>query len=139
MTTTATERVLTELDHSRLSKLVGSQTALLPDAVLDPLQDLLIDAHTVPSREVRDDIVTMYAQIEVQPSGSEALGKIALCYPADAEPASGFVSVLSPMGLALIGLSIGQTARWHSPTGAPMTARVERILFQPEASGDYVT
>ncbi len=139
MNTTATERVLTELDHSRLSKLVGLQTALLPDAVLEPLQDLLIDAHIVPSREVRDDIVTMYAQIQVHLNGSEAPSKIVLCYPADAEPASGFVSVLSPMGLALLGLSIGQTAQWHSPTGAPMTGRVERILFQPEASGDYVT
>lgn len=139
MNTTVTERVLTELDHSRLSKLIGSQTALLPDAVLEPLQDLLIDAHIVPSREVRADIVTMYAQIQVHLNGSEALSKIALCYPADAEPASGFVSVLSPMGLALLGLSIGQTAQWHSPNGGPMTARVKSILFQPEASGDYVT
>ena len=133
------ERVLTELDHARLSKIARAQPTSLPDTVLEPLQDLLIDAHTVPAREVRADIVTMYAQMQVRLNGSETLSKIALCYPDDAEPASGFVSVLSPMGLALLGLSLGQTAHWLSPTGEPMTAQVETILFQPEASGDYVT
>ena len=133
------ERVLTELDHTRLSKMAQAQPSSLPDAVLEPLQDLLIDAHTVPAQEVRGDIVTMYAQMQVRLNSSETLSKIALCYPDDAEPASGFVSVLSPMGLALLGLSLGQTARWLSPTGEPITAAVEAILFQPEASGDYVT
>lgn len=133
------ERVLTELDHARLSKIARTQPTSLPDTVLEPLQDLLIDAQTVPAREVRADIVTMYAQIQVRLNGSEALSKIALCYPEDAEPASGFVSVLSPMGLALLGLGLGQTAHWRSPTDEPMTAQVEAILFQPEASGDYVT
>jgi regulator of nucleoside diphosphate kinase len=135
----ASERVLTELDHTRLSKLARAPATLLPDTVLAPLQNLLIDAHIVPSRQVREDIVTMYAQIEVRLNESKALSKIALCYPDDAEPASGFVSVLSPIGLALLGLTLGQTAHWRSPTGAPMTAQVETILFQPEASGDYVT
>lgn len=133
------ERVLTELDHARLSKIARVQPTSLPDSVLEPLQDLLIDAQTVPAREVRADIVTMYAQMQVRLNGSETLNKIALCYPEDAEPASGFVSVLSPMGLALLGLSLGQTAHWLGPTGETMTAQVEAILFQPEASGDYVT
>lgn len=139
MNTPVTERVLTELDHARLSKIAGAHPPQLPDTVLEPLQDLLIDAQTVPAREVHSDIVTMYAQMEVRLNASDTLRKIALCYPDDAEPASGFVSVLSPMGLALLGLSLGHTAHWSSPTGEPMTAQVETILFQPEASGDYVT
>lgn len=139
MISTVSERVLTELDHTRLSKLARSSSSLLPDTVLEPLQDLLIDAHIVPSREVRNDIVTMYAQMLARLNGNEAPSKIALCYPDDAEPTSGFVSVLSPMGLALLGLTLGQTAHWRSPTGAAMTATVEAILFQPEASGDFVT
>ncbi|QCB47153.1 GreA/GreB family elongation factor [Hydrogenophaga sp. PAMC20947] len=139
MNTPVIERVLTELDHARLSKIAGAHPTQLPDAVLEPLQDLLIDARTVPAREVRSDIVTMYAQMQVRLNGSEALSKIALCYPDDAEPANGFVSVLSPMGLALLGLRLGQTAQWLGPTGDTMAAQVEAILFQPEASGDYVT
>jgi regulator of nucleoside diphosphate kinase len=139
MNTPVIERVLTELDHARLSKIADAHPTQLPDAVLEPLHDLLIDAQTVPAREVRADIITMYAQMQVRLNASETLSKIALCYPADAEPANGFVSVLSPMGLALLGLSLGQTGQWLGPTGDPMTAQVETILFQPEASGDYVT
>lgn len=139
MKSAVVERVLTELDHTRLSKIAQTHPSLLPAAVLAPLQDLLIDAHTVPAREVRSDIVTMYTQMQVCLNGSATRSKVALCYPGDAEPASGFVSVLSPMGLALLGLSAGQTAHWLSPSGDPMAAHIEALLFQPEASGDYVT
>mgnify|MGYP000429170376 CR=1 FL=1 len=64
-------------------------------------------------------------------------GKITLCYPADAEPAAGFVSVLSPVGQALLGLQAGELARWTTPDGRMHAARIEALLFQPEASGDY--
>ena len=59
--------------------------------------------------------------------------------PADAEPLAGFVSVLSPIGSALLGLRVGSVARWASPTGDEMAAEILAILFQPEASGDYTT
>jgi len=88
---------------------------------------------------VHDDIVTLNAQLMVQLPNSEQPSKIVLCYPADADPAAGMVSVLSPMGLALVGLSLGQTAKWSGPKGQTLSARVEKILFQPEASGDFIT
>jgi regulator of nucleoside diphosphate kinase len=47
--------------------------------------------------------------------------------------------VFSPAGMALIGLQAGDTARWTGPDGEESLANVERILFQPEATGDYVT
>jgi regulator of nucleoside diphosphate kinase len=49
------------------------------------------------------------------------------------------VSVLSPIGLSLLGQQVGATARWESPDGTERMAEVEAILFQPEASGDYQT
>lgn len=140
MTTPVIERVLTDLDHVRLTKLAEARgSAPLPSPVLEPLQDLLTDAHVVPSREVDKDIVTVYAQLRVRLPGGTEPSQIALCYPNDAELAKGFVSVLSPMGLALLGLSAGQTAQWRSPTGQTISALVEAVVFQPEASGDYVT
>lgn len=136
----STERVITELDHARLSKLLVAQEQSNPtSAALEPLQDLLTDANVVPSREVQNDIVTLNAQLMVQLPNSEQPTKIVLCYPAKADPAAGMVSVLSPMGLALVGLSLGQTAQWRGPTGQTLSARVEAILFQPEASGDFIT
>ena len=140
MNATDIERVLTDLDHARLTKLAeGRGSAPLPLTVLEPLQDLLTDANVVPSREVGQDIVTVYSQVMVRLPGSAEPSQISLCYPNDAALDKGFVSVLSPMGLALLGLSAGQTAQWYGPAGQPMSARVEAVVFQPEASGDFVT
>lgn len=140
MNPTDIERVLTDLDHTRLSKLAAARgSAPLPATVLEPLQDLLTDAHVVPSREIAKDIVTVYSQVMVRLPGSTGPSQISICYPNDAALDKGFVSVLSPMGLALLGLSAGHTAQWRSPSGQPMSALVEAVVFQPEASGDYVT
>ena len=122
------ERQLTELDHARLSRLMAG---LLPDA--------LDAAHLVPSREIAPDIVTLYSQVEIAPGAAGPRQKLTLCYPADAEPARGFISVLSPLGLALLGLRVGDLAHWRSPHGEERCATVVAILFQPEASGDYIS
>ncbi|QNK66936.1 GreA/GreB family elongation factor [Variovorax sp. PAMC26660] len=126
------ERTLTELDAARLNKLNGSQ---LPPV----LADLLDLAEVLPSREVPADIVTMYSQVQIEDPATHQTQKITLCYPADAEPASGFISVLSPVGIGLLGVKAGTLARWQMPNGAQGAARVVAILFQPEASGDYTT
>ena len=126
------ERLLTDLDHVRLSKLKGPQS---PPA----LEGLLEATVVVGPREVPPDVVTMYTQLRAVDPDTGRHQKITLCYPADAEPASGFVSVLSPVGLALIGTRVGTLARWRMPGGVEAAAQVEEILFQPEASGDYTT
>lgn len=56
-----------------------------------------------------------------------------------AEPQFGFVSILSPIGLSLLGQQVGATIRWESPAGTERMAKLDAILFQPEASGDYTT
>ncbi len=125
------ERTLTELDAVRLDRLRRQGVALRMD-------DLLDTASVVPSREVPPDVVTMYSQVLVRDAqGSEQ--RLTLCYPDDAEPAAGFISVLSPVGLALLGLPVGSVARWFTPDGAPHRAEIVALLFQPEASGDYTT
>lgn len=64
---------------------------------------------------------------------------VTLCYPQDAEPAAGFISVLSPVGISLLGLWAGDVARWQTPHGEECAAVIESIQFQPEATGDYHT
>ncbi|MFO1333096.1 MAG: GreA/GreB family elongation factor, partial [Rubrivivax sp.] len=46
--------------------------------------------------------------------------------------------VLSPVGSSLLGLQVGDVAQWRTPTGEAKAAEVVAVLFQPEASGDYV-
>jgi len=123
------DRTLTELDHVRIARL-------LP-AAAHPLGEVLDAAELVPSRKVASDIVTMYSTVVVAdvPSGRER--KLTLCYPPDAEPAAGFISVLSPVGASLLGLRVGEVARWRTPDGTETETELRAILFQPEASGDY--
>ena len=81
----------------------------------------------------------MYSQVLLRFVEDGIKRKLTLCYPQDAEPRFGLVSVLSPIGLSLLGQPVGATVRWQSPDGSERTADVEAIVYQPEASGDYTT
>ena len=138
MNVLARERVLTELDHVRLATLSSrGLRARLPNS--PGIDALLDDAHVVPSRRVASDIVTMYSQVLLRFADDGSKRKLTLCYPQDAEPQFGFVSVLSPIGLSLLGQQVGSKVRWESPDERERMAVLDAILFQPEASGDYTT
>lgn len=134
----ALERTLTELDHVRLSNLL--RRGRLDDrspASSAAMEDLLDACAVVTSRQVRPDVVTMYSQVVLRDLDTGVCSKLTLCYPADADPAAGFVSVLSPVGSSLLGLPVGAVARWCTPAGDERGAEIVGIPFQPEASGDY--
>jgi regulator of nucleoside diphosphate kinase len=126
------ERKLTELDFVRLKKFAAAGS-------FPALADLLKDAELVASPAVPPDVVTMNARFVIRDLKLQRRQILVLCYPADAKPASGAISVLSPAGLGLLGLSVGAVARWVGPAGQETVAQIEEILFQPEATGDYVT
>jgi regulator of nucleoside diphosphate kinase len=134
---TPIERTLTQTDYVRLTRLLAQQGASL--AGVEAMQEMLDTSDVVGAPSVPPTVVTMYSQVlledALQPG---APYKLTLCYPDDAEPAAGFISVLSPVGAALLGLRVGETARWRTP-GGEGAARILSVLFQPEASGDYQT
>jgi regulator of nucleoside diphosphate kinase len=132
------ERTLTELDHVRLLNLLrrGARGDGYP-AQGCAVEDVLDASAIVPSRQVPPDVVTMNSQVLLQNLQTGQRNTLTLCYPADAEPAAGFVSVLSPVGSGLLGLRVGSVARWSTPTGDEKAAEILAILFQPESSGDY--
>lgn len=130
----APERTLTQIDHVRLTRLLSEHPAVGDAGQLD---DLLFGSELVASPAVPPDVVTMYSQIVVGDAAGGSRRKIALCYPADADPAAGFISVLAPLGSALLGLRVGDVAHWVAPGGTSHASRILEMLFQPEASGDY--
>lgn len=133
---TPAERTLTEIDHARLMRLVRQASGT---AGAEAMQELLESSDLVTSPEVPPNVVTMYSQVLLQDALGAAPYKITLCYPADADPAAGLISVLSPVGMALLGLRVGDMARWSPPGGQERTARILEVTFQPEATGDYQT
>ena len=129
------ERTLTQLDYVRLTRL-----ALLADRhASGAVQALLENSDLVTSAAVPSTVITMYSQLLLQGDAATAPHKVTLCYPEDAKPSHGFISVLSPLGASLLGLRVGDVARWRTPSGEERTTRVLEVLFQPEASGDYTT
>jgi regulator of nucleoside diphosphate kinase len=134
----ALERTLTELDHVRLLNLVlRDRRGNKASSHRLTIEDILDACTVVPAREVAPDVVTMYSQLLLQDRESGERYKLTLCYPSDAEPGLGFVSVLSPVGSALLGQRVGGVARWLTPSGVQKEAEILALLFQPEDSGDY--
>ena len=131
------ERTLTELDHARLKRLLPQAGTAAREAGIAALQAAVDNAELVGARAVPPDVVTMYSRVQLVEAESGRRHVYTLCYPADAEPAEGFVSVLSPVGASLLGLRVGAWARWQTPGGEEVQAQVQAVLFQPEASGDF--
>jgi regulator of nucleoside diphosphate kinase len=130
----ALERTLTVADHARLAPWVrGGAPAGFDTAALETLID---SARLVAACDIPPDVVTMNSQVVLAwPAGRHK--QLTLCYPEDAEPSVGLVSVLSPVGSSLLGLRVGEWARWCTPLGEHCSAEVIDIPFQPEAHGNY--
>jgi regulator of nucleoside diphosphate kinase len=139
---TTRERTLTQLDHVRLTRLLAQSAAQQSGhtaSTAQALHELLEWSHVVQSRAVDAEVVTMYSLLLLRERPSGEMRKLVVCYPHDADAAAGFISVLSPLGGSLLGLRVGEVARWRGPRGEEHSAEIVELLFQPEASGDYAT
>jgi regulator of nucleoside diphosphate kinase len=126
-TPTFGERKLTELDFTRISKFTGA-------GALPQLADLLDEAEVVPAQAMPADVVTMYAQFIISDRKMRRRQVLVICLPPDAQADKGYISVLSPAGMGLIGLPVGALARWRGPDGEESVVQIEAILYQPEAA-----
>ena len=131
-------RTITDLDHVRIFNLLRRQgTAGQSPAQAEALAELIDAADQVPPQQIAGDIVTLYSALRVSDADGATARRPTLCYPAAADVAQGMISVLSPLGTALLGLRVGELARWRGIDGKPAELRLLAIEYQPEASGDY--
>jgi len=136
----ADDRLLTELDHVRLTKLLHREgsSGFSPEQ-LRLIEELLDAVDVVPSKEIEGSVVTMGSQVKVREVSTGQPSTLTVVYPAHASPEDGKVSVLSAVGLNLIGQRVGAVARWTTPGGQSQALEILEVLFQPEASGDYLS
>jgi regulator of nucleoside diphosphate kinase len=129
---------ITDFDMERLQKLLeGTKKWSQRDrGYLEKLEEELDRAIVVPSKDVPGDVVTMNARVRVRDldSGKETI--LRLVFPADADYEQGRVSILAPIGTALIGYRAGDTVEWEVPAGV-RRLKIAEVLYQPEAAGDY--
>jgi len=130
--------VLTEADRSRLSKVLDENYSFGDEKTGQCLRELNADlqnAKVVESEEIPSDVVTMNSKVILRDLTSNEDEEWVLCFPNHADIYENRLSVLAPMGVAMLGTRIGDTIEWETPRG---TARAEivSITYQPEAAGD---
>lgn len=125
--------LITDQDYERLSLLVQHATG---DAAA-LLDEELARATVISQKEVPYDVVTMNSRIRFLDEETGKETEITLVYPKDADVTTGKVSILAPVGMALIGLRYGQSIEWPMPKGKSRRLKVMSIVYQPEASGDW--
>lgn len=85
--------------------------------VATQLEAELERARVLPWSEVPSDVVVMNSEIEYEDKATGRRRRVKLVYPADADIEAGRVSVLAPLGCALLGLEAGQEIDWRMPGG----------------------
>jgi len=101
-------------DHSRLQELLARVPAT---ELTDQLEAELDRARVVPLSEVPGDVVVMDSEVEYEDVATNHRRRLQLVYPADANSDSGRISVLAPLGSALLGLRVQQEIDWPMPGG----------------------
>jgi regulator of nucleoside diphosphate kinase len=129
---------ITEFDMERLTKLVQDAqfTNYRKSEYLEKLEKELQRAELVKPEEVPSDVVTMNSRVRMIDVESREEMTLALEFPQDADIDQNKISVLAPIGTAMLGYRLGDTFEWVVPDGV-RKLRIEEILYQPEASGDY--
>ncbi|MBH3386537.1 MULTISPECIES: nucleoside diphosphate kinase regulator [Pseudomonas] len=127
--------ILTRLDVQRLERLIENLDESTP-GVFALQEELDRAAQVVGHEEVPAGVVTMNSRVHCREEASGKDYHLTLVYPKDAG-AEGKVSVLAPIGCALLGLSVGEQIDWPAPGGKTLKLKLLEVEYQPEAAGDF--
>ena len=130
------KRIVSANDHERLIPVLDrARSSWLTYApYLDLFRSELRRSRPVPSPDVPGDVITMNSKFALSLRGGDGPVCYTLVYPEEEAPQLGKVSVLTPLGTALLGARVGEEVCWISTDG-PEVATVQKLLYQPEADG----
>ena len=129
---------VTEHDHERLSALIESNREDNAGDIeyLLTLEEELDRAEIVDPKEIPADVITMRSQVRLKDLVSGEANVYSLVFPAEANVGEGKISILAPIGTAILGYKRGDTIEWPVPSGL-RRIKVDEVLYQPEAAGEY--
>ena len=127
---------ISSLDAVRLEKMLDSLgNNQFPDK--ESLQDELDRANIVEPQQIPPDVVTMNSTVTFKVESSDREFSLTLVYPNDASDNTSKISILAPVGSALLGLREGDEMSWPKPGGGLLVVRILKVVYQPERSGDF--
>ena len=127
---------VTQRDLERLQRLLETHGSRRDAEACTALEDELGHAVVVEPTKITPDVVTMNSRVRFEDLDTGEQLEMTLVYPKDADVNEGRVSVLAPVGSALLGLSVGQSIQWPLPGEKNRHLRVVSVTYQPEAAGD---
>jgi regulator of nucleoside diphosphate kinase len=129
---------ITNVDLGRLKKLleVGIAFTERDREYLESLRSELDRAHIVESTALPGDVVTMNTRVRLKDMETGEEKNFSLVFPAETDMTQNKISILAPIGTAILGYRAGDIVDWPVPAGR-RTVRIQEILYQPEAAGRY--
>lgn len=131
---------ITEYDLNRLMELLDVglmfRGSMNESQHLDSLKEELDRAHIFQSKDIPSDVVTMNSRVRLRDMSKEDELVYTLVFPRDADMVKGRISILAPVGTAILGYRVGDIVEWQVPAGK-RNFKIEEVLYQPEAAGDY--
>lgn len=122
---------ITEPDKQKLQKLIDAQAHDdVNKKYIVELEAELTRAETVSTGKIPGNVITMNSKVLLSVDGVEE--EVSLVYPDEADVAKSRISVLSPVGTAILGYAEGDTLEWNVPDGI-IKVEVIKVLYQPEA------
>ncbi|WP_350283921.1 nucleoside diphosphate kinase regulator [Nitrosomonas sp.] len=128
--------MISSLDAERLEMLLESLSHnAFPGR--DDLEAELARAEVVDPKEIPPTVVTMNSTVRFRVESSAEEFCLTLVYPKDVDTSGEKISILAPVGSALLGLSQGDEIEWPKPGGGVLRVRIVEVTYQPERSGEY--
>ncbi|CAH2031664.1 nucleoside diphosphate kinase regulator [Trichlorobacter ammonificans] len=129
---------ITDFDLQRLQELIEvmAEQPSRDNRYLDELDQELLRAEVVAPRDIPPDVITMNSTVRLLDMDSKGELEYTLVFPPDADLEKGRISVLAPVGMAMIGYRVGDVVSWKVP-GGTKRLKIKKILYQPEAAGDF--
>lgn len=130
--------LLNRLDHARITKSVNDarQSRSINSTEADKLLRELASAKIVEPEAMPPDVVTMNTIVKLSFLNNTRQVQFQIVYPDQADYTQNKISIFSPIATALIGYKVGDEIQWIVPAGIT-NIRIDDIIYQPEAAGDY--
>lgn len=129
---------ITETDHQKLEEYIDAATRSGRHGrdKLAELEEELDNCSIVSPREIPPNVVTLNSRFRFRDLANGEEKIVTLVFPGNADLSEGRISVTSPAGTAILGYTVGDVIEWKVLAGKK-TIRIEEVIYQPEAAGDY--
>jgi len=130
---------ITKIDQERLTKLIEitrERDTGVNLEYLKRLEEELDRAEVVVPSDVPPDVITMRSKVRLKDLSTGEEMVYSLVFPTEAKFDEGRISILAPIGTAMLGYRRGDVIEWEVPSGL-RRLKVEEVLYQPESAGDY--